>query len=124
MDPERVHHLTLLALKTLWRIPWLLNLISGPIDQRLAKEVFGIRFPNPIGLAAGFDKSGVALPAWDVFGFGFVEIGTITAQSQPGNPVPRIFRVPEMEALINRLGFNNEGVEKIGVRLERLRQSS
>jgi dihydroorotate dehydrogenase len=124
MDPERVHHLTLLALKTLCRTPWLLNLISGPIDQRLAKEVFGIRFPNPIGLAAGFDKNGVALTAWEALGFGFVEAGTITARAQPGNPVPRIFRISDQEALINRLGFNNEGAEKIGERLERLRRSS
>ena len=124
MDPERVHHLALATLETTSRFPWLLNLIPRISDQRLVREVFGIRFPNPIGLAAGFDKNGVALPAWEAFGFGFAEIGTITAQSQPGNPLPRIFRIPEMEALINRLGFNNEGVEKIGVRLERLRQSS
>ena len=124
MDPERVHYLAIAALETISRFPWLLNLVPRLSDQRLVKEVFGIRFPNPIGLAAGFDKNGVALPAWEALGFGFVEIGTITAQGQPGNPVPRIFRIPEMEALINRLGFNNEGAEKIGVRLERLRQSS
>ena len=124
MDPERVHHLALATLETTSRFPWLLNLLPRISDQRLVREVFGIRFPNPIGLAAGFDKNGVALPAWEAFGFGFAEIGTITAQSQPGNPLPRIFRIPEMEALINRLGFNNEGVEKIGVRLEQLRQSS
>ncbi|MBV8352696.1 MAG: quinone-dependent dihydroorotate dehydrogenase [Verrucomicrobia bacterium] len=124
MDPERVHHFTLLALTTLSRVPWLLNLIPRLVDQRLAKEVFGIRFPNPIGLAAGFDKNGVALAAWEALGFGFVEAGTITARAQPGNPVPRIFRIPDKEALINRLGFNNEGAEKIGERLERLRRSS
>ena len=124
MDPERVHHLTLLALTTLCRAPWLLNLIPRLSDQRLAKEVFGIHFPNPIGLAAGFDKNGVALAAWEALGFGFVEVGTVTAHAQPGNPVPRIFRIPEMEAVINRLGFNNEGAEKIGGRLERLRQSA
>ena len=124
MDPERVHQLALATLETMSRFPWLLNLIPRINDQRLVREVFGIRFPNPIGLAAGFDKNGVALRAWEAFGFGFAEIGTITAQSQPGNPVPRIFRIPEMQALINRLGFNNEGVEKIGVRLEQLRQSS
>jgi dihydroorotate dehydrogenase len=112
------------TLETMSRFPWLLNLVPRFNDQRLTKEVFGIRFPNPIGLAAGFDKNGVALPAWEALGFGFVEIGTITAQGQPGNPVPRIFRIPEMEALINRLGFNNEGAEIIGGRLERLRRSS
>ena len=93
-------------------------------DHGLRKELFGIRFPNPIGLAAGFDKNGMALPAWVAFGFGFIEIGTITAQAQVGNPRPRIFRIPEAEALINRLGFNNQGVEKIAVRLEELHQSS
>ena len=84
-----------------------------PAIDRLNRELFGIHFPNPIGLAAGFDKNGMALPAWEALGFGFIEIGTITAQGQAGNPRPRIFRIPEMEALINRLGFNNEGVEKI-----------
>lgn len=124
VDPERVHHLALASLKNLSRVPSLLNLMRRTGDQRLAREVFGLRFPNPIGLAAGFDKNGVALPAWEALGFGFVEVGTITAKGQPGNPVPRIFRIPEMESLINRLGFNNEGAEKIGSRLERLRQSS
>jgi dihydroorotate dehydrogenase len=124
MDPERVHHLAISTLETMSRFPWSCNLVPRLSDQRLVKEVFGIRFPNPIGLAAGFDKNVAALPAWEALGFGFVEIGTITAQGQPGNPVPRIFRVPEMEALINRLGFNNEGAEIIGGRLERLRQSS
>ena len=124
MDPEPVHHLVIATLEIMSRSPWLLNLVPRLSDQRLAREVFGIRFPNPIGLAAGFDKNGVALPAWEALGFGFVEIGTITAQGQPGNPVPRIFRIPEMEALINRLGFNNDGAEIIGGRLERLMQSS
>jgi dihydroorotate dehydrogenase len=124
MDPERVHHLAIATLETMSRFPWSCNLVPRLSDQRLMKEVFGIRFPNPIGLAAGFDKNGAALPAWEALGFGFVEIGTITAQGQPGNPVPRIFRVPEMEALINRLGFNNEGAEIIGRRLERLRGAS
>jgi dihydroorotate dehydrogenase len=125
MDPERVHHLALTSLTTVSRFPWLLNLIPRSRDQgAAAKEVFGIRFPNPIGLAAGFDKNGVALPAWEALGFGFIEIGTITGRGQPGNPVPRIFRISEMDALINRMGFNNEGAERIGARLERLRQSS
>ena len=86
--------------------------------------MFGVRFPNPVGLAAGFDKNAVALPAWAALGFGFVEIGTITAQGQLGNPRPRIFRLPKMEGLINRLGFNNEGTELIASRLEQLRISS
>ena len=123
MDPELVHEMAIAALKTLSRFPWLLDLVPRPGDQRLSKKLFGIRFPNPIGLAAGFDKNGIALPAWVALGFGFIEIGTITAHAQVGNPRPRIFRIPEAEALINRLGFNNQGVEKIAVRLEQLRQS-
>jgi dihydroorotate dehydrogenase len=124
MDPEQVHELAITTLETLSRLPWLLDRIPRPGDQRLNREVFGLRFPNPIGLAAGFDKNGLALPAWEALGFGFIEVGTITAQGQPGNPRPRIFRIPEMKALINRLGFNNEGVEKVAMRLGRLRQSS
>jgi dihydroorotate dehydrogenase len=124
MDPELVHELAIATLETLSRLPWLLDVVPRSGDQRLNRELFGLRFPNPIGLAAGFDKNGMALPAWGALGFGFIEIGTITSQPQVGNPRPRIFRIPEMEALINRLGFNNQGVEKIAVRLEQLRLSS
>ena len=88
---------------------------------RLAREVFGVRFPNPIGLAAGFDKDAIVLPAWEKLGFGFVEAGTITASAQPGNPRPRIFRLPDQHALINRMGFNNDGAEAVAARLARLR---
>jgi dihydroorotate dehydrogenase len=75
-----------------------------------------------VGLAAGFDKNGVALPAWAALGFGFAEIGTVTAKPQPGNPKPRIFRYPEQEALINRLGFNNDGAEAVAARLRSLQR--
>lgn len=124
LDPELVHEMAIATLARLSRIPWLLNVVSRSGDHRFNREIFGLHFPNPIGLAAGFDKNGMALPAWEALGFGFVEIGTITAQGQVGNPRPRIFRIPETEALINRLGFNNEGVEKIATRLEQLRRSS
>ena len=87
------------------------------------KTLFGLNFPNPIGLAAGLDKNGVALPAWAALGFGFIEIGTVTAKAQPGNPKPRIFRLPEQQALINRLGFNNDGADAIAQRLRALRES-
>ena len=87
------------------------------------KTLFGLNFPNPIGLAAGLDKNGVALPAWAALGFGFIEIGTVTAKAQPGNPKPRIFRLPEQQALINRLGFNNDGADAIAQRLATLRES-
>jgi dihydroorotate dehydrogenase len=124
MDAELVHEMAIAVLQMLSRLPWLLDVVPRPSDQRWKRELFGLRFPNPIGLAAGFDKNGLALPAWEAMGFGFIEIGTITAHGQVGNPRPRIFRVPELEALINRLGFNNQGVEKIVVRLEQLRLSS
>ena len=85
--------------------------------------VFGLTFPNPVGLAAGFDKNGVAIPAWAALGFGFAEVGTVTAKPQPGNPKPRIFRYPEQQALINRLGFNNDGADVVATRLRALRES-
>jgi dihydroorotate dehydrogenase len=124
LDPEAVHHLAMGSLRELSRVPFLLRLLARPAARRLERKVFGIRFPNPIGLAAGFDKNALALPAWASLGFGFVEIGTVTALAQGGNPRPRVFRVPELEALINRLGFNNEGAERIGHRLEALRASN
>src|SRR5262249_43937010 len=86
------------------------------------KTLFGLQFRNPIGLAAGFDKDGVAIPAWEALGFGFVEVGTVTSEPQPGNPRPRIFRYPNEKALINRLGFNNQGAASVADRLRRLRQ--
>ncbi len=124
LDPERVHELAMIMLKMLSRQTWALDFVRRDQDQALGREVFGLYFANPVGLAAGFDKNGVALPAWEALGFGFIEIGTITAHEQPGNPRPRIFRVPELEAVINRLGFNNEGVERISARLENLRTAS
>jgi dihydroorotate dehydrogenase len=123
MDAENAHHFALAALGTISRSPWLLQILHRPSAKRLEKEVFGLHFPNPIGLAAGFDKNGIALPAWEALGFGFIEIGTMTAGPQAGNPRPRIFRIPESEALINRLGFNNDGAAAIGKRLEALRIS-
>ena len=88
-------------------------------DPRLESVRFGVRFPNPVGLAAGFDKNGVALSQWARFGFGFVEAGTVTHVAQPGNPKPRMFRVPENQGLINRMGFNNEGAAALAGRLQR-----
>jgi dihydroorotate dehydrogenase len=82
--------------------------------------VFGIRFPNPVGLAAGMDKDAVAIPAWGALGFGFVEIGTVTWHPQPGNPQPRLFRLVESEAILNRMGFNNRGAEAMAARLAAL----
>lgn len=87
------------------------------------RRIFGIDFRNPIGLAAGMDKNAIALPAWEALGFGFIEIGTITAQAQPGNPAPRLFRYPRQQALINRMGFNNDGAAAVARRLEKLKIS-
>ena len=91
-------------------------------DPRLAQQAMGLRFPAPVGLAAGFDKSARAVPAWGALGFGFAEIGTVTALPQGGNPRPRLFRLPADEALVNRLGFNNAGAERVAERLARRRR--
>jgi dihydroorotate dehydrogenase len=93
------------------------------VDERLAQTLLGIRFPNPVGLGAGFDKYARAVPAWPGIGFGFVEVGTITAHPQPGNDKPRIFRLSEDQALINRLGFNNDGADTTGERLRGFAQA-
>ena len=92
-------------------------------DPRLETRAFGLTFPNPVGLAAGFDKNAVAVPTWAALGFGFTEIGSVTAHAQPGNPKPRLFRLPDDAALVNRLGFNNEGAAAVASRLETLRHS-
>jgi dihydroorotate dehydrogenase len=85
----------------------------GWSDDRLSQSLWGLEFPNPIGLAAGFDKDGVASNVWPAFGFGFAELGTVTAHPQPGNPQPRLFRLPEDEAALNRMGFNNGGAAQM-----------
>lgn len=93
----------------------------GPRDPILASTVFGVRFPGPMGLAAGFDKDGLGLNTWGALGFGYAEIGTVTAQPQPGNPEPRLFRLPEDRGLLNRMGFNNAGAGQLALRLARHR---
>jgi dihydroorotate dehydrogenase len=118
LKPETAHEVAMLGLRLWARLP-----VHVSHDSRTAREVFGVRFPNPVGLAAGFDKNAVALPAWESLGFGFVEAGTITAKAQPGNPKPRVFRIPEQRALINRMGFNNEGACAVAARLAALRKS-
>ena len=124
MEPERAHHFALNCLRRAPQIPGALALLRSFAPPPQPRTLFGLTFPNPIGLAAGFDKNGVAIPAWEALGFGFVEIGTVTAQPQPGNPTPRIFRYPQQSALINRLGFNNEGADVVAARLQKLRKSS
>jgi dihydroorotate dehydrogenase len=113
LDPETAHHLAIACLR---RLP-----ARHRAQEKTPISLFGLNFPHRIGLAAGFDKNGVALAAWETLGFAFAEIGTVTAQAQPGNPRPRIFRYPQQQALINRLGFNNDGADAISKRLESLR---
>ncbi len=120
LDPETAHHFALRSL----RLPGAGAALRSFAPPDTPVSLFGLRFRNPVGLAAGFDKNGVAIPAWEAMGFGFVEIGTVTAQPQPGNPRPRIFRYPKQEALINRLGFNNDGAAVIADRLRKLRESA
>jgi dihydroorotate dehydrogenase len=123
LDPETAHHLAIGGLRAASAASPALALLRRFQPPRKRVEAFGLTFPNPVGLAAGFDKNAVALPAWEALGFGFVEIGTVTAKAQPGNPKPRIFRYPEQQALINRLGFNNDGADVVGERLGKLRAS-
>ena len=123
IDPEIAHHFTIACLRIASRVDPVLRPLTCFRPEPKPRNLFGLTFPNPIGLAAGLDKNGVALPAWAALGFGFIEIGTVTAKPQPGNPKPRIFRLPEQHALINRLGFNNDGAEVIAERLRKLRQS-
>src|SRR5689334_21980555 len=107
LPPETVHEMGLLALRN--------NALPAPAPfhhPALSTELFGLHFENPIGLAAGFDKNAMAINALLKQGFGFVEAGTVTPLPQPGNPKPRIFRLPQDEAVINRLGFNNHGLEE------------
>ena len=121
-DPEWVHHTVFSTLKLIHRIPGMGNLIMGFYqvkDKRLERKLFGLTFPNPVGLAAGFDKDAKLYKELSNFGFGFIEIGTLTPKPQPGNPKKRLFRLPEDGGLINRMGFNNEGVEAAIERLKR-----
>lgn len=122
LDAERAHHLTMQSFKTVQ--------LGGPItdaftsgwrvdDPKLARTVFGLKFKNPVGLAAGFDKDGVYYPLMAKLGFGYVELGTVTPRPQVGNPKPRLFRLPKDRALINRMGFNNAGVDALADNIER-----
>jgi dihydroorotate dehydrogenase len=120
LDPETAHELVVGGLRLASRLEVALRLLEAFRPSDKPKSVFGINFPNPIGLAAGFDKNGVALPALAALGFGFIEIGTVTATPQPGNPKPRIFRLSEQGAIINRLGFNNHGADAVAEGLRKL----
>jgi dihydroorotate dehydrogenase len=123
LDAEAAHDLTIALLQGASHVDLALRALEIFRPPAKPKTVFGLDFPNPIGLAAGLDKNGAALPAWAALGFGFIEIGTVTARAQPGNPRPRIFRLPEQQALINRLGFNNDGANVVAERLRKLREN-
>ena len=117
LDPETAHNLTIIALKRLQPLGLVRPFL--PAVPALPVRVMGLDFPNPVGLAAGLDKNGEAIDALGEFGFGFLEVGAVTPRPQPGNPQPRLFRLPAAQAIINRMGFNNLGVDHLLANLER-----
>jgi dihydroorotate dehydrogenase len=119
LDAETAHHFTLESLHALWRIGLGPSAPAAPAS--CARRIFGIDFPNPVGLAAGLDKDGNYIDALARLGFGFIEVGTVTPRPQPGNPKPRLFRLPEAHAVINRLGFNSGGVDRVVENVKRAR---
>ncbi len=122
LDPEKAHNLSLSCLKIVGKFPFILKKISKPIeDSALERELFGLKFKNPVGLAAGLDKNAKYYKELSMLGFGFIEIGTVTPRSQPGNEKKRLFRLVEDSAIINRMGFNNEGVDAV---LKRLKENT
>ncbi len=119
-DPEKIHNLTFFSLKTIFKIPFLgflTKLYYKVENDKLKRNLFGLTFPNPVGIAAGFDKNATHISEFEKFGFGFIEIGTVTPKPQKGNPKKRLFRLKQDNAVINRMGFNNDGVTKIKNRL-------
>lgn len=121
-DPEEIHYFTFSLIRTLSKIPGfpaLFRSLYEVNDKRLEREVFGLKFKNPVGLAAGFDKDAKLYQELSDFGFGFIEIGTLTLRPQDGNPKKRLFRLREDSAIINRMGFNNGGVHEAAMRLEK-----
>ena len=122
-DPEKIHYFVTGVLQTaqkVWGLPKLIKAVFKLEHHSLEKEVFGLKFKNPVGLAAGFDKNGDYIAELSNFGFGFIEVGTVTPLPQPGNDKPRMFRLPKDEALINRMGFNNKGVDVLARKLENI----
>lgn len=121
LDAETAHELSITQFKTMPRP--LVKALFNPCVADQPVEVLGLTFPNPVGLAAGLDKNGECIQAFDAMGFGFVEIGTVTPRPQPGNEKPRLFRLPEHQAIINRMGFNNHGVDALVERAKKAKQS-
>jgi dihydroorotate dehydrogenase len=120
LDAERAHALGLASLEAAYRSG--VNPLLAASPRPLPTKAFGLTFPNPVGLAAGMDKNGAHIDALLALGFGFVEVGTVTPRPQPGNPRPRMFRLPAQQAVINRLGFNNEGVDALVRNVQRARR--
>lgn len=121
-DPEKIHHFTFFIIKLIFKIPGVKSFIRSLFmvsNKKLERTVFGLKFKNPVGLAAGFDKNGLLYNELSNFGFGFIEIGTVTPIPQAGNPKKRIFRLIKDKGLINRMGFNNNGVDAISKQLKR-----
>lgn len=124
-DPEKIHYTVTDSLKIVqkfWGLPSLLKSIYGFKHKSLERNVFGLDFKNPVGLAAGFDKNGEYIEELANFGFGFIEVGTVTPLPQPGNDKPRMFRLKDDEAIINRMGFNNKGVEVLARKLKTVKR--
>ncbi len=122
-DPEKVHHFTFSFLKYSFRIPFVKSLVKSSFTVEhpsLERNLFGLKFKSPVGLGAGFDKNALLISELESFGFGFIEIGTVTPNAQKGNPKKRLFRLKEDQGIINRMGFNNDGVETIVKRLKQL----
>lgn len=120
-SPEKAHHFTTRMLRLILKLPFgraLINQLFNYSNPKLEREIFGLKFKNPVGLAAGFDKNAELIDDFSNLGFGFIEIGTLTPKAQPGNEKPRLFRLKQDQALINRMGFNNEGVEDAVHRLK------
>jgi dihydroorotate dehydrogenase len=117
LPPEEAHHFTMQLLD----VPFSASIFPGKIkdESKLGKDVAGLHFPNPIGIAAGFDKNALYMKKLSKLGFGFIEIGTVTPRAQDGNPKPRLFRLPADQALINRMGFNNDGMQVVAERLKK-----
>ncbi len=122
LQPETAHHLAVVGLKLSKPFLPLFSPLLTASDPRLEKKIFGLTFPNPVGLAAGLDKNGELADAWGKVGFGFAELGTFTALPQPGNEPPRVFRFPGRKALINRMGFPNWGAKAVASNLKRLKE--
>jgi dihydroorotate dehydrogenase len=123
-DSEKIHEATLQGLNWLSLSRLGLDALSSFYEApRLPVRLWGLEFPNPVGLAAGMDKAAAAVPAWQAMGFGHCELGGVTWHAQPGNPAPRMFRVPSQNALVNRMGFNNPGAEQLASRLQRWKES-